>query len=183
VLKVRYRSPTGTPLISVTQVLTLAGRICTDWFTPESAARGTAVHDLTEQYDRGDTLEIPEGLKGYMDAYVDFVATVRPVYCASEVEAVHAELGFGGRIDRVCSALFGAPGILDFKTSDPYPWHGQQLAAYNVLRPTGNRWACYLRANGRYKLVAYDDPIDHRRFMFDLAQQRGTVTAFGDYWR
>lgn len=181
-LGVRYRTESGTPLISVTQVLGLAGRIDDQWFTPESALRGQIVHDLTEVFDRGEPLVIPAGLEGYMDAYAEFVAVVRPVYAASELKVWNALLGLGGRIDRVCSSLFGQPGVLDFKTGDPMPWHGQQLAAYNVLRPTGARWACYLSKNGRYRLRAYNDPVDHQRFMFDLARTRGTVTADGDYW-
>jgi hypothetical protein len=160
----------------------LAGRIDATWFTAESAWRGSVVHALTEVYDRGEALHIPAGLEGYLAAYAAFVKTVRPVYLASEEKVVSPLLGFAGRIDRVCGDLFGNPGLLDFKTGEPAAWHGQQLAAYNVLRPTGNRWACYLRPNGRYKLVTYHDPRDHRLFMFDLAKRRGTVTADGDHW-
>lgn len=166
----------------MTQVLTLADRIDTTWFTPESALRGQIVHDLTEVFDRGEPLNIPAGLEGYMEAYAEFLAIVRPVYAASELKVWNALLGLGGRIDRVCSSLFGMPGVLDFKTGDPMPWHGQQLAAYNVLHPTGARWACYLSKNGRYRLRAYNDPVDHQRFMYDLARTRGTVMADGDHW-
>ena len=183
-LEVRYRSETGTPLISVTQVLTLRGRIEQQWFTPESAARGTAVHELTEVYDMDTKLAgftCPEKLRGYLDAYAAFVKTMRPIYHATEVKVTNALLGLGGRIDRVVD-LFGDPGVLDIKTSVPALWHGQQLAAYNVLRPTGSRWGLYLRANGTYKLKDYTDPIDHRRFMADLAAIRGTITADGSYW-
>lgn len=177
----RYRA-NGTALISVTQILTLAGRIDSTWFTKASAERGSIVHQLTEAIDAGASHYVPEGMQGYLDAYGAFLKTVRPVYLASEVQVTNASLGVGGRIDRVCADLFGAPGLLDFKTSDPYPWHGQQLAFYNLLQPTGNRWGCYLRADGRYKLITYHDPQDHRRNMYDLARVRGTVTAEGDFW-
>ena len=180
-LPVRYRVE-GRPLISVTQVLTLAERIDRTWFTPESAERGRIVHALTEAFDRGDPLVIPPGLAGYVEAYASFLAVVRPVYVASEVAATSALLGLGGRIDRVCADLFDRPGLLDFKTGDPAPWHGQQLALYNRLRPTGPRWACYLRANGTYRLRRYTDPADDRRAMADLARVRGTVTVDGDFW-
>lgn len=180
-LQVRYRSSIGQPLISVTQVLTLAGRIDQTWFTPESAWRGQMVHDLTEQFDRGEDFVVPVGLEGYMDAYAEFVAVCRPVYHASELKVTNDLLGLGGRIDRVCT-IWGDLGILDFKTGAQSSWHGHQLAAYNALRPTGCRWACYLNRAGGYRLVQYDDPMDHRRFMFDLARTRGTVTPNGDYW-
>ena len=182
-MAVRYRGDDGRPLISVTQVLTLAGRINSEWFTEEAAAGGTAVHTLTEQYDRdGENVQCPAALAGYLNAYIAFLAQVRPVYVATEVTARNARLGLGGRIDRVCTAMFGSPGLIDFKTSEPYPWHGQQLAAYNVLHPTGARWGVYLGATGRFRVKQYDDPADHRRFMFDLATTRGTVTSDGDNW-
>lgn len=180
-MAVRYRSAIGQPLISVTQVLQLAGRIDLTWFTEESRVRGQTVHDLTEKFDRGEALVIPPGLEGYMDAYAEFVATVRPIYLASEVAVTSELIGLGGRIDRVCR-IWDQPGLLDFKTGAQSAWHGHQLAAYNALLPTGSRWACYLGKTGGYRLVQYDDPMDHRRFMFDLAKTWGTVTPDGDYW-
>lgn len=168
-------------MISVTQVLSLAKRIEDRWFTPEAAARGSAVHRLTEYLDAGVLTVFPAELDGYLSAYAAFIKTMRPTYLATEVKVTNDLLGLGGRIDRI-AVLFGEPGILDIKTSVPAPWHGQQLAAYNVLRPTGSRWGLYLKANGTYKLKDYTDPIDHRRFMADLAATRGTVTAHGDYW-
>lgn len=178
---VRYRLASGEPVISVTQILTIADRIDDTWFTKESAERGQRVHDLTEQIDRHESLDVPSNLEGYVEAYLEFLAVVRPTYHASELKVVNAVLGLAGRIDRVAT-IFGAPCLLDFKTSEPYPWHGQQLAFYNLLHPTGARFGCYLQKNGRYKLRAYDDPADHRRNMADLAAVRGTVTADGDFW-
>jgi hypothetical protein len=182
-LPVRYRSG-GQARISVTQVLTLAGQIDSRWFTVLARERGSAVHRLTEDFDAGRDLVFPSGLDcgGYMDAYAAFMAVVRPTYAASELRLVSDVLELGGTIDRVCDDLFGAPGILDFKTGDRMPWHGLQLAAYNALRPTGKRWACYLRADGRYKLREYDDPLDHGKFMYYLADTRGMVTPQGEYW-
>ena len=180
----RYRSESGTPLISVTQVLELRGRIDKNWFTPESAARGSAVHELTEVFDMDTKLAgftCPEAYRGYLAAYAAFIKTMRPVYHATEVKVTNDLLGLGGRIDRIAE-MFGQHGLLDLKTGQPSPWHGMQLAAYNVLRPTGCRWALYLRDNGTYRLKDYTDPIDHRRFMADLAATRGTVSPSGDYW-
>jgi hypothetical protein len=140
------------------------------------------VHRLTEVFDRGEPLDIPPGLEGYLESYAAFLAIVKPVYEASEIAVRSAALGFAGRIDRVCSDLFGTRALLDFKTGVPAPWHGAQLSGYNALHPTGARWACYLGRDGRYALRRYDDPADHRRFMYDLAAVAGTVTAEGDYW-
>lgn len=169
-------------MISVTQVLGLAGRIDSTWFTPEAAERGRVVHALTERYDRGESFDVPLPFLGYLDAYAAFVATVKPVYEATEVAVTSEPRRLGGRIDRVCACLFGQRAILDFKSGDPASWHGQQLAFYNWLRPTGPRWACYLGADGRYRLRQYDDPADHRKNQYDLATVLGRVTAEGDYW-
>lgn len=182
VLPIRYRTPSGRPLISVTQVLTVRNRINAEWFTPESAWRGSTVHLLTQAFDQNLPLNVPAGLEGYLDAYAEFRAVVRPRYAFTELSVRDERLDLGGRIDRVCDDLFGAPGLLDFKTGDQYSWHALQLAGYNLLRPTGNRWGCYLQPNGKYKLKLYDDPQDHRKFAYDLAQACGTVTADGDYW-
>jgi hypothetical protein len=181
-LPVRYRAG-GQPVLSVTQILTLNGRIDKQWFTEESRERGTAVHAATEKFDRGETAVLPDEWRGYVAAYAKFLATVRPTYEASEVAATSVTMQFGGRMDRLCSDLFGHPAILDLKTGPPSPWHGQQLAGYNTLRPTGARYALYLKRDGKYRLMAYDDPMDHRKFMFDLAAAYGQVTAEGDYWQ
>jgi len=182
-LPIRYRLANGRPVISVTQVLSLAGRIDTQWFTEESRERGSLVHRLTESFDRREDVLVPPAVMGYMEAYQMFLSVVRPIYSASELAVTSDDDALGGCIDRVCLSLFGEPGILDFKTGPPAPWHALQLAAYNALRPTGARWACYLQPNGRYKLKQYDDPMDHRKFVYDLEKVAGTVTPDGDVWR
>jgi hypothetical protein len=179
-LPVRYRAG-GIPLLSVTQVLTVTQRIDPTWYTPEAAARGTAVHLLTEQIDRGEA-DLDPALAGYADAYQDFLATVRPSYAASELAVSDMRRGLAGRIDRVCGNLLGGPGLLDIKSGGVSAWHGLQLAGYNLLHPTGARWVLYLGANGRYKLRACEDPSDHARFAADVATALGTVWANGDYW-
>ena len=181
-LPVRYRTGAGRPLISVTQILTVTNQIDAAWFTPESALRGQKVHDLTEVYDKGELYNFPEDVEGYLDAYALFVRDVRPAYRESEVELIHPTLGFAGRIDRICDDIYGHPGHLDFKTGVKLPWHGQQLSGYNLLRPTGVRWACYLGKNGKYKLKRYDDPTDHIKFMHNLIETRKRVCNHGDDW-
>jgi hypothetical protein len=187
-VQVRYWGSRGTPLISVTQILTLAGRIDATWFTAESAERGRAVHAATEQFDRGEASALRDDWRGYLEAYAAFMATVKPVYHASELAVCSETLRYGGRIDRVCKDLFGSPGLLDFKTSAvESAWHGQQLALYTTLLAyegvtMGPRWACYLRPDGRYKLRQYADHEDYRRSTYDLARALGTVTIAGDHW-
>ena len=181
-LPVRYRTTLGDPLISVTQILTITKQINAQWFTPESARRGQIVHDLTEVYDRGEPLNIPSELAGYLDAYATFLAQARPVYLDSEVQCIDIDRRFAGRIDRVCADLFGEPGHIDFKTGAPLPWHGEQLAGYNILRPTGVRWACYLSRTGKYRLKRYDDPADYTKFFHHLATAHSMLQPQGEQW-
>lgn len=182
-LPVRYWSPTtGQPRLSVTQTLTVCGRIAAQWYTPESAERGQVVHGWTAAFDLGHRLPlIPDDLHGYADAYATFVAECRPVYTGVEVEAYRDDVCLAGRIDRVLADLWGAPGLLDIKTGGPAEWHADQLAAYNLLRPTGARWVLYLRPTGRYVLKRLDEVAAYRRFLFDLATARGRVMLDGQH--
>lgn len=167
-MDIRYRSSTGSPLISVTQVLGLAGLVDDRWYTPESAERGKDVHELTVIFDKKDRpLHIGPGLHGYIDAYADFVATVKPTFIAAELQVQRddATLRLAGTIDRVCSQIFGHPGHVDLKTGDPEPWHGLQLAGYNLLKPQGSRWCVYLGSNGRFRVKQYGEASDYGRFM------------------
>lgn len=183
ILPVRYRSAVGKPRISVTQVLTIAGRIDRTWFTEESVRRGSIVHAATESYDRGEIMDVPPELMGYVEAYATFLAVVKPIYVASELEVQSEPWNLGGRIDRECVDFFGDPGIVDFKTGPFYPWHGDQLAAYNAMHRVGARWTVQLSSNGSYRLKRHDDPQDYRRFFYDLARVQLRVYPDGDYWR
>jgi hypothetical protein len=180
-LPVRYRVG-GQPRLSVTQVLTLAGRIESRWFSPEAAERGEMVHAFTEQIDKGQRTVLPSDMFGYGEAYLRFLYTVKPVWSHIEHEVHHEGWQLAGRIDRVASELFGRPGILDIKTGGAQPWHANQLAAYNAMCPSGVRWCLYLMPDGQYRLQQHEDARPYREFFQDLARVRGTVTASGDYW-
>lgn len=183
-LPIRYYRE-GHPRLSVTQILGLAGRIDRQWFTPEAAERGECVHYYCEQIDRGhDPHPLPADWQGYAEAYLSFLYTVKPVWAVDgiEREVYHPVWQIAGRIDRIATDIFGHPGILDIKTGSKSPWHAHQLAAYNVMHPTGTRWALYLSVSGRYQLRRHTEVYAYREFLYDVARWRGTVTARGDYW-
>lgn len=182
VLPVRYRLD-GVARLSVTQVLTLAGRIESQWFTPEAAARGSAVHAWTEAFDRGEEQALPAEWLGYAEAYVRFVAEVRPRFEAIELEVHGDRLDVSGRVDRVCGHLFGGPAVLDIKTGAAADWHGQQLAGYSLMTRKRRRWTLHLRPDGDYRLREHVDPLDYRRFEYDVARAQKRVYPDGDFWR
>lgn len=182
-LPVRYRSAAGVPRLSVTQVLTYAGRIETQWYTPEACRRGQAVHAWTEAWDAGRVAPLDDpSYVGYCEAYAAFTAEVKPVWAGIEQEVQSEAWQLAGRIDRVAAELVGRPGILDVKTGGPAAWHALQVAAYNAMRPTGLRWVLYLRANGTYRLERFDDATAYRVFFYEVARVHGMVLADGDHW-
>lgn len=182
----RYHSSSGRPVVSVTQVLTRAGRLSSSFYTPDAAERGTRIHQLTELFDLGTLpASIASGDFAYLDAYASFVGIAKPVYAGTERERVSETYAFAGRIDREVVSLFGRPcprTVLDIKTGDPEKWHRYQLAGYGRLAHTAYRMALYLRPSGRYALQPFTDPTDDRQFISDLAAVHRLLRKDSDQW-
>lgn len=166
----------GRPIPSVTQALKLAGHIDDWWYTPEAAARGTAVHTACELVDGGparrtaSAMHTDDDIAGYVDAYQMFSFDTQVVYSEIEVMCAHPDGTYAGRPDRIVANLLGEAGVLEIKTSrTPEDWHSIQLAAYQLLRPVGSRWVVYLSTTGRYKLVRCTHADDYRRWRNALA--------------
>ena len=159
----------GRRIPSVTQVLTLTGRIDDRWFTEAACERGRQVHAVCEVLDLGkppDMLQAERaGIASYVDAYRMFLRDCRPVYDSIERGLYHKTLRYGGRPDRGCRRLFGTSATLELKSGAEEDWHGVQLAGYERLRPKGARWVCYLQKNGRYKIRQCENVDDHQEFL------------------
>jgi len=108
--------------------------------------RGSTVHQLTEDFDRG--LEVglldDSGQPMYsmeewsmLERYVDFTTRFSPQYDLIEQQVMCPELGCAGTIDRV-GTIGGKKYLLDIKTSNGiYNSYWLQLAAYReMLRVT-----------------------------------------------
>ncbi len=95
----------------------------------KAAARGTAVHALAEKLTRGEEIEYPDELAGYVEAHVQFLDQwqVRPVL----VEAVVANRTFGiaGTGDLVADVV--VPGDI---TLEMAPWLDEPILAGTKLR-------------------------------------------------
>lgn len=184
-LPVRYYGvTTGRPLLSVTQVLTVAGEIDDRWFSEEAARRGSIVHAMAEQIDIDGTCDpVPFDLQGYVDAYLLFLKVVRPTIHEVELELQDEVVGIGGRTDRIVT-MFGRRGVLDLKTGDKYKWHPLQLAAYVSLYGDSSlsRWGLYLGSNGRYKLQEYDSASDLRLFNQHADDSMKAVKENSGFW-
>ena len=101
--------------------------------------RGSAVHQLTEDYDNGLECNLlgENGQPDYsmeewamFERYVDFTAALNPTHQLIEQQVLSPRLKFAGTIDRVC-LINGKRYILDIKTSNGvYNSYWLQVAAY-----------------------------------------------------
>jgi hypothetical protein len=101
--------------------------------------RGSIVHQLTDDYDRGNEVNLlgESGQPMYsieewamFERYVDFSIRFKPEYSLIEQNIICQELGFGGTVDRV-GVIGGKRYLIDIKTSNGiYNGYWLQLAAY-----------------------------------------------------
>lgn len=170
-------SVAGTPTLSVTRVLSLAGMIGgEEWFTESARQRGDAAHAACHYDDEGELEE----------ASVDPVVLPRlQAWRAIREPLLSAGWAFLLREQPLGSSalrLAGTPDVvlyhrarphilrvIDLKTSAvPAPWWGLQLAGYAVLlsetygiaRYLIQRASVRLLANGTARLTEYTDRRD-----------------------
>jgi len=101
--------------------------------------RGSAVHQLTEDYDNGLECNLlgENGQPNYsmeewamFERYVDFSQRFEPSHKYIEQQVLSPQLGFAGTIDRICT-IDGKSYVLDIKTSNGvYNSYWLQVAAY-----------------------------------------------------
>jgi hypothetical protein len=107
--------------------------------------RGSVVHQLTDDYDRGMEVNLLDengnpkySLEewGMFEKYVDFATRFKPDNIMIEQNIVSAKLGFAGTIDRVME-LNGKRYLVDIKTSNMITnSYWLQVAAYEQLLMT-----------------------------------------------
>lgn len=140
-----------------------------EYFTDESCVRGTAVHDLTLEFDLG-ALEVETCIspyRGYLLGHVEAMRVLQPQILKVEEAQVHPVYRYAGRTDRVLR-MFDAAGVLEVKSGQEHKAHRIQTALQAILECDDlnlpahrvKRWGLYLKANGRYKLVEFKDRRD-----------------------
>ena len=138
-------------LPSVTQILQGVGLIDTTWFTTEAMERGTLIHNITEQIDKGSP-ETPIDIcyQGYIDAYKKFKADTKLKFEHIEQELAHPLLNYAGTPDR-------AFPLVDIKTTTSKSYRADvlQLAAYWLLLHANKLTGTLLPS--AYFLYLYDD--------------------------
>ena len=177
---------TGVSLMSVTRVLGDAGLVRTDFFTPQSAQRGTTVHTMTEDYDSGvldETTVEDHPYYPYLCAWKQFVEDYNAKFSRIEWRLAHPDLAYAGTIDRVGTVMLdgknGGPKVrrrcvIDIKSGSARPEHRIQLSAYTGLvsralvlsgeSPTHaqqlRRLCVYITKEGKYRVVEHTDGVD-----------------------
>lgn len=85
----------------------------------EASAKGTEVHSLAERLNRGEEIEVPEHLVGYVEHYLRFLEEWDPVEALLERVVISRRWGYMGKAD-----LFARfPGVWPAGT----PWEGQEV--------------------------------------------------------
>lgn len=175
-----YQTPEGRIIDSVTTILKAELNLW-QFGATGAAERGTAVHDLTEDFDKGNLHEfeianIPTEYLPYFNAYRQFKKDHRVKILAIEQRLYHPTFLYAGTLDRIIK-MDGTPDelILDLKTGAEEKSYAMQLAAYEELAhvsmplPKGKRRgraALYLHNDGTYApLKIYDDPHDWPNFL------------------
>jgi len=118
----------GIHIPSMSELLEL---ISSDYDIPDFyAERGTAVHSLTEAYDKGMYFEELAGdLIPYMFAYEDFQEEHEVKIESIEEILFNRELLYAGRRDRLW-IIDGDKHLTDIKTGGKYRQHIAQLCGY-----------------------------------------------------
>lgn len=103
-----------------------------------AAARGTDVHRYAEQLVRGDAIDVPDDIAGYVDAAVAFMNDWRINPVLTEALVASRRHMYCGTVDLVADLPDGRRAIMDYKTGKQlrrnekgvYPEAALQLAAY-----------------------------------------------------
>lgn len=98
-----------------------------------AALRGTEIHGLGDGLVHGREVDVPEELRGPVEAYARFLDDWRIAPIATETPLANVDYGYAGTADLWCQlgARDGAVGLVDIKTGkDVYPDTALQLAAY-----------------------------------------------------
>jgi hypothetical protein len=143
-------------LPSVTQVLTEAGLLCTDFCTEEGRQRGSAVHTACHYYDEGDLdLEsVDPSIQGYLEAYIKWRTDTgnRPDWIETPIRSQ----AYAGIPDRIM--ILRPRALWDLKSGPYQHWHRLQAAAYvNMLDDpwSYSRFGLYLRTDGTYSIKEF----------------------------
>jgi hypothetical protein len=96
-----------------------------------AAVRGTAVHQLAEQYVRHQAVDVDEDLLPYVQSYARFIDDFDPTSVHEELMIGNREHRYAGRLDSIQQIPGQGLALVDYKTSrGVYGETALQVAAY-----------------------------------------------------
>ncbi len=172
----------GRRVPSVTQVLREAGLVrfyCSRPTLEEARRRGRDVHMLVADMDvhPGRAYDAGNGIEGYGRAWQAFRMEYGFVHDASEQKVFNDIHGYAGIYDKRGWLWAGRSTqrevLLEIKSGGFAPWHAEQLAGYSLaVEPTmekgPERWAVYLRPDGKFSVKMFGDVRDYGHFLAAL---------------
>ena len=108
-----------------------------------AGVRGSEIHKLAEELVRGNEVEVPEHLAGYVDSAVAFMDEWQPAPVLIEAVVASRQWSYAGTLDLVADLPDGRRALMDYKTAARgiFAETAMQLAAY--------RWAeTYIGTDG-----------------------------------
>ena len=146
----------GEVVPGLTDIFMDLGIINIRWYTEGSRDRGTAVHKITEMYDRGslDMNSVDPRLIGFLEGYKLFHEEVKPKVLEIELPVGHRLLRYASKIDRIYNIKNIGKAIVDLKSGAKERWHKLQLSAQHMAysKEPLSLFDLYLKSNGTYKL-------------------------------
>jgi len=177
-----YITDEGRIVPSVTQRIKRGGLLgpAAQFYSAESADRGTAIHLACEHRDQGrDVTAFLRGeFGGFLTSYIKWCDVMEPVWTSIETPQYSPRYQTAGTADRV-GTINGRPVVLDLKSGGKANWHGVQLSLYSLIQQDSDippqerrRIVLYLRSNGRMaQSVEFSSPYDYTQALALIANQ------------
>ena len=175
-----YTTDYGSEIPSVTERIRRGGLLgpAAQFYSPESADRGTAVHLACADRDQGrDVAAFLKGeFGGFLTSYIKWCDAMEPVWTSIETPQYSPRYQTAGTADRV-GTINGKPVVVDMKTGGKAHHHGVQVAFYDLIHDDlpprqRRRIVLYLRANGRMaQSVEFSSPYDYTQAVSLIATQ------------
>lgn len=127
-----------------------------------ATVRGTRIHWMGEQLARGRAVDVPDELRGPVQAYARFYDRWDFATLAAEAPCAHTGYQYAGTLDTIVRSHRLGVAMLDIKTGGVWPEVSLQLAAYrhcDLIQVDGKETAMP-DLDGCYVAHVLDDDVE-----------------------
>ena len=162
-------------IYSVTQILSLAGKIDTRWYKSGSAEIGTTIHKQCSDIKEGI---FHDSEQAKIEAFKNWIKFSEHDFEIVEMEQpfMSTKFYFCGKID-ILAKRSGKYCVIDIKSGAPEKWHETQLGAYaEMIRETyglkylPDGYGLYLKTGGKFSFPKKDTAAGFEEFKICLAE-------------